>query len=111
MPWRPTSPYRRDFVVSDGSAVVGWLQVDHRARLLRLLVDNREPDLARPILAFGLAHLGPGGPVVLPLRDYQAALRPCLEEQGFAMVAQHALLARALAIRVPEGKLVPVRAS
>lgn len=109
--WRPVSPRRRDFVVREGSAIVAWLQVDLRARLLRLLVDAREAELARVVLAFGLAHLGSGGPVTLPLREYQAALRPHLEEQGFELVARHALLAKALAIRVPEGKMVPIRAS
>ncbi len=112
MPWQPTGTWRRDFVLCGGHGdVAAWLQIEHRTRQLRLLVDGREGELARAVVAFGLAHLGPGGPVTLPLREYQAALRPHLEEQGFTLVAQHALLARALASRIPEGKMVPVRVS
>lgn len=110
MPWRPGGLRRRDFALRDGGNVVAWLQVDPRGRQLALLVDSRKPEVARSVLAYGVAELG-RGPITLPLREYQLALQPELEEQGFRPVARHALLARMLVSRVPEVRLVPIQAS
>lgn len=111
MPWRASAGCRRDFVVSDGAAISAWLRIDAKTRLIVPLVAGHDPEVVRDLLAFGLANLGPGGTVALPLREYQVAIGPQLEELGFVLVARHALLAKALALRVPEGKLVPIRAS
>lgn len=108
MSWRPGGGDRRDFVVWGGDSLTGWLRLGSRSRSIALLDDGREPGLAPEAISFGLAHLGQGAPASVTVRDYQAGLTPWLAERGFRLVARHVLLARALAIRVPELKLVPV---
>ncbi len=109
IPWSRDVARRQDFVAVGPEGVVGWLQVDHLSRMLTVLVTP--PEVARLLIGFGVRQLGPGGPYRLPLRDYQTSLEPVLEELGFVPGDRHILLARSLAIRVPEAKLVPVQAS
>ncbi len=109
IPWSRDVARRQDFVAAGQEGVVGWLQVDYLSRMLTVLVSP--PETARQLVGFGVRQLGPGGPYRLPLRDYQSSLEPVLEELGFVPGDRHLLLARSLAIRVPEAKLVPVQAS
>jgi hypothetical protein len=101
---------RTDYVVESEARIAGWLQVDRRRRTLTILGDGTPP-IEGPLLEFGLWRLGPGRPVRCSARDYQAGLHRALDESGFGVVRRYALYARALAARIPEVKLVPVRAS
>jgi hypothetical protein len=110
IPWSRDSARRQDYVAFDQDEVVGWLQADSAARMLTMLV-GESVDTARDLVAFGLHQLGSSGPCRIPLRDYQSSLGAVLGEAGFSPGDRHVLLARSLAIRVPEAKLVPVQAS
>jgi len=110
IPWSRGVARRQDYVAVGQEGVAGWLQVDYQARMLTILVDSPS-DLARHLIDFGVRQLGPGGPYRLALRDYQSSHEAMLGEAGFSPGDRHLLLARSLAVRVPEAKLVPVQAS
>jgi hypothetical protein len=102
---------RVDFILDGEQRPRAWLQVERRHRRLSVLTDQPDAvDLAE-ILRFGMARLGPGQTAWCPVRDYQVGLATALEDAGFVAVRRIALLARGLAARLPELKLVPVRAS
>lgn len=110
-PFRPgMSGRRRDFVVQTGPEIDAWLQVHQRSRVLQVTADPRGEDVdIRVLLDRGLAELGPGGPVVYAIRDYQSEMIGPLEERGFRPLETHALLAHILTLRVPERRLMPAR--
>jgi hypothetical protein len=110
IPWSSDVTRRQDFVALGPEGIAGWLQVDFRTRMLSLLVSGR-PDVARLLIEFGTSQLGAAGHQRLVLRDYQAELATTVADLGFIPGERHALLARTIAIRIPEGKLVPVQAS
>lgn len=101
---------RIDYVVEADGHVAGWLKLDPRRREVSILADQTH-SVQEPLLAFALARLGPGRPVRCPARDFQEGLHQALEDGAFGVVRRYALYARALAARIPEVKLVPVRAS
>lgn len=101
---------RVDYVVDTPPRIGAWLQVDRARRTLSLLVDPHESVDEEALLAFGLSRLKAGRPAQCPVRDYQSGLANALEDQGFGVVRRYALYARAIAARIPEVKLVPVRA-
>ena len=100
---------RRDLILQTDEHVDAWLQVNLRSRTLQLLVDPRAHVDTALLLARGLSELRPVAPSVFAVRDYQRELVPVLEEFGFHAGPSHALLARMLAVRVPERRLVPAR--
>ena len=102
---------RVDWVADGPARPVAWLQVDHHARRLSLLTDPQNEIDVGDIIRFGMARLGAGGPALCAARDYQSAVAAALEDAGFAAAKRsETLFARALATRVPEFKLVPMRA-
>ncbi|HVC32656.1 MAG TPA: hypothetical protein VNL16_04015 [Chloroflexota bacterium] len=102
---------RADYVVESAPRLQGWLQVDRHRRRLTILVDSAAgPDL-EPLVRYGLTRLGAGRHAYCAVREYQTALGLALEEISFSPIGSDALLARVLATRIPEVKLVPVRAS
>ena len=102
---------RTDFVVEVGPRLTGWLQVDRHRRRLTILTDPHEGPEVEELIRFGLTKLGAGRHAHCPVRDYQPDLRAALEEISFSPTGNDSLLTRALATRIPEGKLVPVRVS
>lgn len=102
---------RRDYVVEGAPRLNGWLQVDTDA--LRMTVLTNHPEFADvgALLRHGITQLEAGRHAYCAARDYQPELALALEDNGFAVVGHFALLARALAVRIPEAKLVPIRAS
>ncbi len=102
---------RVDFVLDGPSRLAAWLQVDHKNRKLTLLTDPQQESDIGEIIRFGMTRLGAGGPARCQARDYQIAVARALEDAGFAAIQSESLFARALAARVPEFKLVPMRAS
>ena len=102
---------RVDFVLDGPERPSAWLQVNHDFRRLTLLADSQQEFNVAEIIRFGISRLGAGGPAVCPVRDYQPAVATALEDAGFASAATESLYARALAARVPELKLVPMRAT
>ncbi len=109
--WRVDLPRtRRDFVLDRESGLGAWLQIRAGARsIMTLMRVEEEPD-AREMIRFALNQLRQGKTVYFPVREYQSFLEPILREEGFELIAEQALLARALAIRVYEPKLLPIRA-
>ncbi|MCL4458869.1 MAG: hypothetical protein M1136_09980 [Chloroflexi bacterium] len=101
---------RTDFVLEQGGTITAWLQIYPQSRCLILLLQPQERATMTALLHYGLNHLGHGGPVVCPVHSYQGYLRLFLEEEGFELIAEHALFAKALVVRVPERRLMPVRA-
>lgn len=102
---------RRDFVVEASPRLSGWLQVDRRQRRLTILTDGQAPVDLEALIRFGLTKLGTGGDAYCAVREYQPELGAALEEISFRPIGSESLLTRALATRIPEVKLVPVRAS
>lgn len=102
---------RVDFVVEAAPRLSGWLQVERRRRRLTALTDAQSgPDL-ESLIRHGLTTLGTGPHAYCAVREYQPELATAIEEIGFSPIGSDALLTRALATRIPEVKLVPVRAS
>jgi GNAT superfamily N-acetyltransferase len=102
---------RSDYVYDVGGRIAAWLQVDRGQRRLVLLDDARADVDITGVLRYGLSRLGSGGPAFCVSRDYQVGLARALDDNGFAVIRREALFARGLAARVPELKLVPIRAS
>jgi hypothetical protein len=102
---------RVDYVRDGEGRLRIWLQVDHRRRQLSLLSEVPEVADLSAILRFGIARLGRGRSAWCAARDYQAGLGIALEDNDFVPARRYALFARGLVARVPELKLVPVRAS
>jgi hypothetical protein len=102
---------RSDFVVASSPGFGAWLQVDRRVRRLTVLTDVQGSLDVADVLRFGMARLGPARPAWCAARDYQPGLANALEDNGFSSVRREGLFARALAARIPELNLVPVRAS
>lgn len=104
-------PRRRDLVLERDGKVVVWAQVDNKNRRLSLLAHPSEPpEVIRNSLLFGLAQFRSAGPIACPVRTYQGQLAGFLEEQGFGLFAEHALLSHCLTVRLPQRQFVPVRA-
>ncbi|MDA8187862.1 MAG: hypothetical protein M0T85_06950 [Dehalococcoidales bacterium] len=129
--WKVNLPrFRRDFVLenhdvlsspmSQGGSIhysrgnvaelSAWLQVKRRTRSLILMLRPEDAAAAADIVKFAMAQFSEVGPIHVPVRDYQAFLEPALRQAGFEFVAEHALLAKTLTIRVAEPKIVPIRA-
>jgi len=102
---------RSDFVLGGDVRPIAWLQVNRKARHFALLTDSSWNDDPTDLLRYGMAQLGGGRPGWCPVRDYQSGQPAALHELGFTSVGRFVLFARALAVRVPEMKLVPIRAS
>ena len=102
---------RSDFVVDRSPRLEGWLQVRHRERSLVVLVGHPEETDQHELVRFGLHRLSAGLGARIPVRDYQHGLGNALENLGFIRAGSFALMARAIAVRIPEAKLVPIRAS
>jgi hypothetical protein len=102
---------RQDYVVAREGAIHGWIRIYPATRRVEVLCGGRDSDLARSLVAFGRARLGGGEPVILPLRDYQSALAPIVEEIGFSIAVRNWLLVRVFTLRATEGRLVPIGAS
>jgi N-acetylglutamate synthase-like GNAT family acetyltransferase len=102
---------RTDYVADGASRPSVWVQVDRRRRRLTLLTDLQQNVDVDELLRFGLSRLGAGGAAQCAARDYQPGVASALERAGFVPVKSETLFARALAARVPELKLVPMRAS
>jgi N-acetylglutamate synthase-like GNAT family acetyltransferase len=106
------SHYNRvDYVVESTERLSGWLQIERRKRRITVLTDAREQIDVEALVRYGLTRLRAGGEAYCAVREYQPELGHALEEIGFSLVGSQSLLTRALATRIPEGKLVPVRAS
>lgn len=109
--WKMTLPRRRlDFVLDTDEELSAWLQVRTRSRTISFLARREAEEELPQLIRFGMSKMPVEGPVFCPVRHYQAFVEPALLEEGFQLVAEHALLAKSLAIRVPERKLVQVRA-
>lgn len=102
---------RVDYVLDGPTRPAAWLQVDHAPRRLTVLTDPQQDSEVPEIIRFGISRLGAGGPAFCAARDYQGTVASALEDAGFAAVRSEFLFARALAARVPELKLVPLRAT
>lgn len=102
---------RQDYVVENAPRLSGWLQVDRQSRRVGILMNPGEAPDVDGLLRFGLARLGPGGLADCIVRDYQPTVLASLEDHHFREVKHYSLLARTLAVRIPEAKLVPIRAS
>lgn len=102
---------RQDYVVEAMPRLNGWLQIDRRRRRVSILTNPNEMPDVDGLLRVGLAQLGPGRSADCVARDYQPDVISALEEHHFREVGHYSLLARALAVRIPEAKLVPIRAS
>lgn len=102
---------RHDYVVEADDRLGGWLQVDRRRGHLGILTDSHLGVDEAAALAFGMGRLKAGRAATCYARDYQPGLMNALEELGFVAIRRDVLFARALAAKVPEAKLVPVRAS
>lgn len=100
---------RRDLVVQSEGQIDVWLQVQTRLRTIQLLVDADAGIDTAVLLRRALSELAPPGPVGFSLRDYQGGLAHHLHDLGFQPGESQALLARLLAVRVPERRLVPAR--
>jgi GNAT superfamily N-acetyltransferase len=103
--------FRSDFVFDVDSRAAAWLQVDRAKRRLSILTDEHLDVDTSDLITYGLMRLEAGGPAWCAARDYQDGLACALKENNFLFGRSETLFARALASRVPEAKLVPVRAS
>jgi len=109
--WRMSLPRRRmDFVLDTDEELSAWLQVRTRSRSISIMARHDLEEELPQIVRFGIMNLAAEGPVFCPVRHYQTFMEPALLKEGFRLVAEHALLAKSLTIRVPERKLVPIRA-
>jgi hypothetical protein len=102
---------RSDFVLDGVPRAIAWIQVDRSLRRLAVLADEHTDVCLGDLITYGLIRLGPGGPALCAVRDYQSGLAAALEESSFQVSREETLFARGLAARVPELKLVPIRAS
>ncbi|MBI4318127.1 MAG: hypothetical protein HY675_06530 [Chloroflexi bacterium] len=111
MNWRMDLPRaRRDFVLEKDLALSAWLQVKPRFNTIWSLLRPEEQAEVPGIIRYGLSQLASGKPAYCTVREYQTFLEPVLQGEGFELIAEQALLARVLAVRVQEPRLVPMRA-
>lgn len=93
------------WVVERETRKVAWLQISlHRrsAHALRLMVDEREPQLPEQLLDFALAAISgqSGSGVVVRVREHQERLQRVLEERGFKVTGSDLLMVKLLAAPV-----------
>ena len=106
--WRLRSRSDRVVAGNDGARV--WMTVDTRARVIRVMAGCADAEVAGALVAHGVAMLGADRSVTVVVREYQGCLLPGIEALGFEPWARHVLMAKTLAVRVPEARLVPMRA-
>jgi hypothetical protein len=106
--WR--LPNRTDKVLPGDDGIRVWVSTDNHAHVLRAVSACEDAGLAWAVIASELARRGAHRPVSIVLRDYQACLVPGAEALGFDLWTRHTLMVKMLAVRVPETRLVPVRA-
>ena len=115
--WRATREVRfwqqREYVWDIEGRIRGWLQVNRggAAGQLRLLLLPEDEDRMADLLALALGHLLRKREVLALVPHFQPGLRTLLQEVwSYEEVAAYQNLARQLAVRVPEARLVPARA-
>ena len=115
--WRATRDVQfwqqREFVCSQEDRVRGWLQVNRGGGCgqFRLLLHPEDAFRLEGFVALALARLRRKQPVLALVPYFQPDLQSLLKEAwGFEEVAEYESLARQLAVRVPEARLVPARA-
>jgi hypothetical protein len=115
--WRATRDDRfwqqREYVWSERDRIRAWLQVNRGGGdgQFRLLIHPEDEGRLNDIVGMTLTHLLRKKAVRALVPHFQPSLRSLLEEVwGFDEVAEYQNLARHLAVRVPEARLVPVRA-
>ena len=100
-----------EVVVEDGGEVAAFLRVRSGAAARQLdLMADLESDDTGPLVEYGLAVMGGGGPVYSLVPEFQQHLRTALEERGFRQVGEYACFSRQLMPRVREPHLVPMQA-
>jgi hypothetical protein len=100
---------RRDFVLQTDTSVDAWARVDVHRRFVTIIADPRRDIDLTPLCQRSLSELVGRKPVTWAVREYQPSLESFVSGLGFQFAGTHALLARMLAVRIPEGRLVPAR--
>jgi hypothetical protein len=100
------------WVVERDARQVGWLQMSLHRRgphQLRLMVDQRAPDLNGTLVEFALAQLShhPAPGVLVRVREHQSNVIRALEEYGFYQVSSDLLMVKLLAAPVLQPHLAP----
>ncbi len=103
---------RRQHVWQDGEAALAWMELTCNAKSQHVewLVHPGHESASDGLVACAIAGAGARGPLYATCRDYQPSLCTALERAEFALVAERAVFARQLAVRVPERVLVAARA-
>ncbi len=99
---------RHDYVLDDRCGISAWLRISHPHHTMELLCAPSQEYRVNEILRFGALVLADWRPIICPVRSYQAHMGFHLENLGFTLVGEHALLARSLLVRVSHPKLMPV---
>lgn len=104
---------QREFVWSEGDRVRGWLQVNQGSGSgqFRLLLLPEDEGHMEDLVIAALARLGRSKRVLVLVPHFQPGLGTLLTQAwGFEPVTEYQNLVRQLAVRVPEARMVPVRA-
>jgi hypothetical protein len=93
----------RRWVVERDSRLVAWLHASRQPRgpyVVRLMLDEREADLAQSLLDLALteAAANPAPGVIVRVREYQHRVVRALEEAGFDLLEANVLMVKQLAI-------------
>jgi hypothetical protein len=106
--WRRT----REVVLADENLIVGWVRLTPlkgpSAQQLDVLLHPRAHDALPALLAHATLALGArlDRPTVCHVRDYEGIVLSGLQEAGFVVVSERALLVRHTATRVTERQLL-----
>jgi len=103
---------RQDYVWEMGTRIAGWMRVvfGQRSQFLDLLVHPSHEGYAERMVRWALMQMSTKVPVVIDVRDYEAAVRGALESAGFQPHEPYSVWVRQLAARVAEPKLAAARA-
>ena len=102
----------REVVLADESLIVGWVRLTplkgQAAQHLEVLLHPRAHGALPALLAHATIALGArlDRPTVCHVRDYEGIVFACLQEAGFAVVSEQALLVKHTATRVTERQLL-----
>lgn len=112
-PWAPSVIGEgQDYVWEMGSRAVGWMRIvfGERAQYFTLLIHPHSESFAERMVRDALAQLSSKVPVLVDVREYQAAAQEAVERVGFSRRHDYIVWVRQLAQRVVQPAVKAIRA-
>jgi hypothetical protein len=103
---------RHQYVWELGAGLIGWVEVMYgqKSQFVELMVHPQYESMLDSLVSYTLTQVSEKAAVYATARDYQPALASALQRAGFAPAGEVEILVRQLAARLPEPKLMTVKA-